>query len=592
MFDFIQSRNSAQRAVVVKEPNTKHHVPRSPKELNATLAALDKSQAVIEFDPDGNILHANKNFLSSVGYDLNEIRGKHHKIFVDSKYAQSEDYRKFWDKLHEGEYLSTEFRRFGKDGKEIWIQASYNPIVDMRGKVVKVVKYATDITAEKQRSTDYMGQVNAIDRSQAVIEFNMDGTIINANKNFLNTMGYSLDEIRGKHHRMFVDPQYAASTEYNNFWEHLRRGEYSVSEYQRFGKGGKEIWIQASYNPIMDTNGKPFKVVKFATDITAQKLKNADYAGQIEAIGKSQAVIEFNMDGTITNANQNFLNAVGYSLDEIQGKHHRMFVDPQYASGPEYNEFWEKLRRGEYSVSEYQRFGKGGKEIWIQASYNPIMDMSGKPFKVVKFATDITRQMNARKEAGHRTSETLASIETVAGATEEMLSSVKEISSNMTKSQEAVDDIVNKNKNASELTAKLQQNTKAMESIVEIIRDISEQVNLLALNATIEAARAGEAGKGFAVVAGEVKALANETAKATNQISEEITSIQSVAEDVVSSTDVISQSTQSVSEYVNVIVAAIEEQTSVTHEITQNMQKIMQGVSGLDDCIKQIAGQE
>jgi methyl-accepting chemotaxis protein len=585
MFDFIHTNRAL-------ENRTEHKVSANDKpaqELKATLNALDRSQAVIEFDPGGKILYANKNFLSTTGHDLESVKGKHHQIFVDPKYADSGEYKEFWDKLRHGEFIAKEFKRCGKDGREIWIQASYNPIMDSRGKVFKVVKYATDITAEKMRSADYAGQIEAIGKSQAVIEFNMDGTIVDANKNFLNATGYELHEIRGQHHRMFVDPKYANSPDYTAFWDTLRRGEFMSAEYQRFGKNGKEVWIQASYNPIMDMSGKPCKVVKYAIDITADKLRSADYAGQIAAIGKSQAVIEFNMDGTISNANQNFLNAVGYTLDEIKGKHHQIFVDQKYAGSPEYREFWEQLRRGEYNVSEYQRFGKGGREIWIQASYNPIMDMNGKPFKVVKYATDITNQMHARVDAGLRTSETFANIETVAGATEEMLASVKEISSNMSKSQQAVNDIVQKNKNASELTARLQQNTKSMEGIVEIIRDISEQVNLLALNATIEAARAGEAGKGFAVVAGEVKSLANETAKATNQISEEISAIQSVAQDVVSSTDVITSSTNSVSEYVNIIVAAVEEQTSVTHEITQNMQKIMQGVSSLDECIKRIS---
>ncbi len=175
----------------------------------------------------------------------------------------------------------------------------------------------------------------------------------------------------------------------------LNRGEYQAAEYKRIGKGGKEVWIQASYNPIMDLDGKPFKVVKYATDVTAQKLQNADYVGQIAAIGKSQAVIEFKMDGTVLNANENFLRALGYTLDEIKGRHHSMFVDEAYRQSYEYKEFWAALNRGEYQAAEYKRIGKGGKEVWIQASYNPIMDLNGKPFKVVKYATDTTPQKQA-----------------------------------------------------------------------------------------------------------------------------------------------------------------------------------------------------
>jgi methyl-accepting chemotaxis protein len=253
-----------------------------------------------------------------------------------------------------------------------------------------VVKYATDVTAQKLQNADYVGQLEAIGKSQAVIEFTMDGNILNANENFLNTLGYTLDEIKGKHHSMFAEPKYAASAAYKDFWAKLGRGEYDSGEYKRLGKGGKEIWIQASYNPIMDLNGKPYKVVKYATDVTAQKLQNADYVGQIEAIGKSQAVIEFTMAGNILNANENFLNTLGYTLDEIKGKHHSMFAEPKYAASAAYKDFWAKLGRGEYDSGEYKRLGKGGKEIWIQASYNPIMDLNGKPYKVVKYASDIT----------------------------------------------------------------------------------------------------------------------------------------------------------------------------------------------------------
>ena len=235
--------------------------------------------------------------------------------------------------------------------------------------------------------------IDAINRSSAVIEFTLDGTILNANDNFIGALGYSLDEIKGQHHRMFVDAVYRARSEYRAFWEKLGRGEYDAGQYKRVGKGGKEIWIQASYNPILDLNGKPFKIVKYATDITAQKLQNADFAGQLQAIGKAQAVIEFTLDGTILNANDNFLGALGYSLDEIKGQHHRMFVDAVYRASPEYRAFWDKLGRGEYDAGQYKRVGKGGKEIWIQASYNPIFDMNGKPFKVVKYASDVTEQV-------------------------------------------------------------------------------------------------------------------------------------------------------------------------------------------------------
>ena len=238
----------------------------------------------------------------------------------------------------------------------------------------------------------------ALDRTQATIEFSMDGTILTANENFLQTLGYRLEEIKGQHHRMFADAAYASSGEYSAFWAKLNRGEYDAGVYRRMGKGGKEIWIQASYNPILDANGKPYKVVKFATDITQEKNRNAEFEGKMNAVSKAQAVIEFSMDGTILTANENFLQTLGYRLEEIKGQHHRMFADAAYASSGEYAAFWQKLNRGEYDAGVYRRMGKGGKEVWIQASYNPILDANGKPYKVVKFATDITGQKKAQNE--------------------------------------------------------------------------------------------------------------------------------------------------------------------------------------------------
>ena len=361
-------------------------------ETTGQINAIAKAQAVIEFNMDGTIITANDHFLNAVGYRLDEIKGQHHSMFVEPEFKESSEYRSFWEKLNRGEYESREYKRIGKGGKEVWIQASYNPILDVDGKPFKVVKYATDVTEQKLQYANFSGQINAIAKAQAVIEFNMDGTIITANDHFLNAMGYRLDEIKGQHHSMFVEPEFKQSSEYRSFWEKLNRGEHEAMEYKRIGKGGKEVWIQASYNPILDLNGKPFKVVKYATDVTEQKLQYANFSGQINAIAKAQAVIEFNMDGTIITANDHFLNAMGYRLDEIKGQHHSMFVEPEFKQSSEYRSFWEKLNRGEHEAMEYKRIGKGGKEVWIQASYNPILDVNGKPFKVVKYATDVTEQ--------------------------------------------------------------------------------------------------------------------------------------------------------------------------------------------------------
>ena len=394
----------------------------------------------------------------------------------------------------------------------------------------------------------------ALDCSQAVIQFKPDGTIIHANENFLGAMGYSLEEIQGRHHSMFVEPGYENSGEYQQFWESLRQGKYQAAEYKRYAKGGKEIWIQASYNPILNRSGKVIKVVKYATDITAQTLQNADFRGQVAAVNKSSAVISFELDGTIIDANENFLGAMGYSLEEIKGQHHRMFVEPDYAKSEEYKNFWATLGRGEYQSAEYKRVAKGGREVWIQASYNPIFDPSGKPFKVVKFATDITQQVLARREAevvggqveanlekilnsvataneqsgvaSTASTQTLQTVQSVAAATEEFQASANEIARSMETSRADVGKAIEEAVNADQSTQQLTEQAQAMNSVVDVIQEIAGQINLLALNATIESARAGEAGKGFAVVASEVKSLANQVASATDQISSEITGMQ------------------------------------------------------------------
>jgi methyl-accepting chemotaxis protein len=442
------------------------------------------------------------------------------------------------------------------------------PLKHADGRRAGVVVEWSDASVRLQK-LNFAAQAAAISRAQAVIEFNLDGSITAANENFLNALGYSLSEIQGKHHSMFVAPAERDSAAYREFWAALNRGEFQAAEYKRIGKGGKEVWILASYNPVFDEKGKPFKVVKFATDITQQKLKNADLAGQLEAIGKSQAVIEFNLDGTILTANDNFLRALGYSLGEIKGKHHSMFVDQAERDSPAYREFWTALNRGEFQAGEFKRVGKGGKEVWIQASYNPILDLNGKPFKVVKYASDVTKAVLVRM--GNE--RVRGMMETVAAGAEELNASVREISEAMVKSRETALSAVERVTSADSQAKRLSDASQAMSGIVEMIGDITGQINLLALNATIESARAGEAGRGFAVVASEVKNLANQAKQATDKIGTEIESLNGISGDVVTALDVIKKAIQNVSEYVTSTAAAVEEQSTVTGEMSSNMQR-------------------
>ncbi|SEM82679.1 PAS domain-containing methyl-accepting chemotaxis protein [Bradyrhizobium sp. OK095] len=542
---------------------------KSRGDAEAQLAAIGRSQAMIEFKLDGTIITANKNFLDALGYRLDEIQGKHHSMFVPADQRDNAEYEAFWAALNRGEYQAREFKRIAKGGREVWIEASYNPVLDGDGKAVMVAKIATDITEKKIRGLTDASKIAANSRAQAVIEFKLDGTIVTANENFCKALGYSLAEIQGKHHSLFVAEADRNSTAYREFWAALNRGDYQAGEFKRIGKGGREVWILASYNPLLDENGKPFGVVKYATDVTAEKLKNADLAGQMSAIDKAQAVIEFNMDGTIITANPNFLATLGYSLAEIQGKHHSMFVDPSERDSPAYREFWAALGRGQYQAAEYKRIGKGGREVYIQASYNPILDLNGKPFKVVKYATDTTRQVLVRM--GNE--RVRAMMESVAAGSEELNASVREISAAMTKSRETAMSAVDQVASADAKAQRLTEAAQSMSGIVEMINSITGQINLLALNATIESARAGEAGRGFAVVASEVKSLANQAKQATDKIGQEIGSLNGISGDVVSALASIKQAINNVSEYVTSTAAAVEEQSTVTNEMSTSMQR-------------------
>lgn len=498
-------------------------------------------------------------------------------------------------------------------------------------------------------------EIEALRKSQAVIEFDLDGKILDANDNFCRAMGYSLSEIKGKHHRMFVDPREADTPAYKAFWDNLRAGKFDRRQYMRIAKGGREVWIEASYNPIMKGD-KPFKVVKYATDITETKIRAFEDDAKLKAISVSQAVIEFTPDGTIITANENFCNGLGYSLSEIVGKHHSMFCEKAYVQSSEYAAFWRDLAAGKASSNEFRRIGKRGNDVWIQASYNPVFDSHGRVYKVVKFATDVSVRMNAisdvamalkaladgdltqrlnkafvptmeklrldfneavsilcdtmngvtesseaisnntteikdaASDLAQRTERQAASVEEAAAALEEITGTVADSA----KRARDVGQLVNNTRVHAEKSGvvvrdavgamnEIEQSSKQISSILGVIDEIAFQTNLLALNAGVEAARAGEAGKGFAVVAQEVRELAQRSATAAKEIRQLIITSAAQVERGVSlvantgtALEQIVQQVAEVSSNIDAIIHSSGEQSGALKEINSSVNVIDQ----------------
>ena len=666
-------------------------------EAQSKLAAISRSQCIIEFDLSGQVLTANENFLKLTGYSLADIQGQHHRLFVDREEARSGAYRQFWQKLGRGEFDAGEYLRFGKNGQRVWLQATYNPILDLEGQPYKVVKFCTDITKvklanmetearmaalsssnclmemdrnglvlslnermqqalgyssielvgqeegllmfdedradarhlafwqklrdgqshrgefrrksasgketwfsatcspligldgmlikivvvaqniteDKLNRLDTEGKLHAIHRAQAVVEFDLGGRVLSANSNFLNLLDYRLEDVIGRHHRMFVEPSQVVSSDYQVFWERLARGEFESGEYKRIGRDGKEVWIQATYNPIFDPLGRPVKVVKFASDVTAAKLKSAEFVAKVAAIDLGQAVIEFDLNGNVLTANRNFLAAMGYTLREIQGHHHSIFCSAAYTQSTEYRDFWLRLSEGELISSRFHRVGKFNRDVWIQATYNPIHDLNGKVTKVVKYAYDVTNEVRLEKRIAAKSQEMTESVRSLVrsiGAIASNSGVAADMASEATSAARAGFDALQKSISA---ISAIQTSSARVSEIVRVIGEIANQTNLLAFNAAIEAARAGQHGVGFSVVAGEVRKLAERSSVAAHEIAKLIdNSVQQVGQgaevsrEAARSFEGILSSVNRTGSSVAEIARATESQRQMAHEVS------------------------
>lgn len=355
-------------------------------------------------------------------------------------------------------------------------------------------------------------QLQSLYRSQAIIEFEPDGTVIDANEPFLALMRYSLKQLRGRHHRTFVDMAEQGSPSYALFWNRLQRGEAFVGRCRRITGDGEGVWLQANYSPVLDASGKVVRVVKYAMDISAQVLRDAETQSQLAAVGRAQAVIEFDLGGRVLRANRNFLDAMGYRHeDEIVGRHHSLFVRPEQRDGAAYKAFWQDLARGQFHQGQFERVGRDGNTVWIEANYNPVLDHAGQPFKVVKYAIDITARFEATRMVQGAFEELQQLVRHSAGQAGDAHSHTRQVASVALDGADASAD-------AMTTMQQIQADSKRIADIVGLIDGIAFQTKMLALNAAVEAARAGEQGRGFAVVAGEVRSLAHRSAAAAREI--------------------------------------------------------------------------
>lgn len=582
--------------------------------------AIYQSQAIVEFDMAEKITFTNENFQKILGYAPEEVDGRSYVSLFDPEQASDLAHKQLWSKLNAGQASSGELKFIGKNGKEVWMVVSFNPLSDQTGTPYKVVCFATDITESK---VELKVRNDIMNLTSIVSEADLRGDILNVNEKFIEVSKYNRQELIGKGHNTTRHPDMPKEV-FKEMWGTIGRGKIFRGLVKNRAKDGTPYYVDAVIAPIMGDNGKPKKYLGVRYDITEAEIERQNMKGVIRAIDASYAYIEFDTLGNVITANKIFQDTMGYSESDLKGKHHRQFCDPQYAASSEYNFFWPDLKSGKSNQGVFKRVTKSGEEMWLQAVYSPVTDETGRVNKVVKIATNVTEltkaiiyleQManglaasalqltslatemaeNAKKTsqdsemATNLSAEVASGVQIVATNTEEMVASIKEISRSANESASMSKHTLSSALETNKTISKLGLSSQEIGNVIKVISSIAQQTNLLALNATIEAARAGDAGRGFSVVASEVKELAKQTAKATEDIAYKITAVQKDSNAAVEAISEISVSIEKLNSLSGAIAASVEEQTATTNEVSRVVVQSAKGVDSIATTVKAVS---